>query len=122
LTEWTDSKQSRFTKRADDEYRWLEALETEKQPAPKSFDKVTVIFKRSAKFNTHDAPKLVEEFYALVRDSDSRVDRSALPSAGLDFSGYPTLKRYLGGLFPYIVPEKYRVAIGHRWATTGGRL
>jgi hypothetical protein len=122
LTEWAESKQSRFTKRVDDEYRWLETLETEKQAAPKSFDRVIVAFKKSEKFNRLHAPKFIKEFYALIKDADSRLDRPALPSEGLDFSAYPTLKRYLIGVFPYRTPDKYRAALGHRWVSTGGRF
>jgi len=111
LTEWAESKQSRFTKRVDDEYRWLETLETEKQAAPKSFDRVIVTFKKSEKFNRLHAPKFIKEFYALIKDADSRLDRSVLPSEGLDFSAYPTLKRHLIGVFPYRAPDKYRAEI-----------
>lgn len=123
LTEWLDAKQAtRSITRMEAEYRWIEALATEKQSPPKSFDRVILAFKNSVRFNEHDAPRFRDEFYALVWKTDEHADRLTVLNAVLDLSPYPTLKRYLRGLSFQRLPDKYCVTSGQRWVATGGKF
>ncbi len=124
LTEWLDSERATTSSisRTDAEYQWLEGLATEKWPAPKSFDRVVLQFKRSVKFNRHHATEFRDDFETLVKEADEKIDRSMLLQEVSNLSLYATLSRYVRRVFFEQLPEKYRSALGQRWVATGGRF
>ncbi len=125
LTEWLDAKQATPSiARTDSQYRWLEALATEKRPRPNRFDRVVLLFKKSTKFNEHDVQSFCDDFYALVRDADEHPDRSFLEGIHeviSDLSRYPTLRRHVSDLFFEHLPDKFRVP-GQRWVATAPKF
>jgi hypothetical protein len=83
---------------------------------------VVLQFKRSVKFNKLYATEFRDDFEALVREADGKIDRSALSQEVSNFSRYATLNRYVKCVFFEQLPEKYRSALGQRWVGTGGRF
>lgn len=102
LTEWLDPRQASVSiRRTEVRYAFWKALNINASACPRNCSAVQVSLKEGVRLNKKHESKFCAEFFKLIAHLDKNwellVAGSPLPT-WTDFSGYPTVAKYVSGL------------------------
>lgn len=99
LTEWLDKRQTTpSVADAENEMKWLAALDTENRPPPQHFRSAYIWFRSGTRFSQQERAPWQKEFYELMSHVEGTWEREAAATPQKiwnDFSNYPTLGKHV---------------------------